>query len=220
MLLPTPCAWLVTVNVYAPGAALAPTFTVSVAALVVTLAGATLAVTPFGIPLTASETAPGKFVRVIWMADVPLVPGASVRLTGFSASEIADPACTEIASEAVAEVTPWPVPRTIALYVPAVVVGAAVSVSVLVVDPGATDAGANVPVIPAGAPSNVRATAPSYPPFRATVTAVVAVWPTVMFTVGDAMVTPIAPEGVGSSGDPLEQPVTELPTSIIRALAA
>ena len=66
--------------------------------------------------------------------------------------------------------TPVPEPVTVTWYVPAVVLAAALTLSVAVVDPAAMLAGFGVTVSPAGAPETARFTAPANPFARAMVT--------------------------------------------------
>ena len=150
----------VTVIVYPPGVAPAPTATVIVELPpAVTEAGLKLAVTPAGRPLALRLTlCAAPLVTAVLIVEVPFVPWATVRLLGLAAIEKSDGGAgftvrlTDVLCVAVV-----PVPVTVIAYVPGVVADATVAV---IVDepPAVTDDGLKPIVTPAGRPLALRTT--------------------------------------------------------------
>src|SRR2546423_409377 len=91
--IPTVVVWLeapvpvpVMVSVAVPGVAFDAAVTVSVELFAVALVGLSVAVTPVGAPVTASATAPVKFVRAMFTVLVPVAPCATDSVAGESDS--------------------------------------------------------------------------------------------------------------------------------------
>ena len=155
-----------TVSVYVPGAVAAPAVTVIVdEPPAVMLDGAKPTVVPAGAPVALKETlCADPFVTAVETVDFALAPCTTLTVVGLAASEKSDDGAAETVSATVVVcVALVPVPVTVTVYVPAGVLGPAVSVSTEEL-PAATDAGLNDAVAPAGRPLAESATACGAPP--------------------------------------------------------
>jgi hypothetical protein len=119
----------------------------------VTDVGLNETVVPDGIPLALSDTLCAEpLVTTVEIVDVPLEPGARLRLFGLAEIEKSDAAAAVTVTVTVVEcVALVPVPVTVIGYVPAAVL--APTLTVIVEEPPAvTDVGLNETVIPVGMP--------------------------------------------------------------------
>lgn len=116
-------------------------------------------------------------------------------LTALAATVMPCAAVTVNAIVPACAVTPVPVARTVMFVVAAEAVEPAVSVSVLVVTPVVSVAGANDAVTPVGRFSAVNATSPAKLPARTIVTVLVAVAPTAADNVGEPMASEMPATG-------------------------
>ena len=167
----------VTVMVALPSVAVEAAVNVSTLLAPVAGDGLKLAVTPVGMPLAASVTAPANPpVRVIAIVEAPLMPKAMERVAGDAESEKSGGVTGFIVNAITTVCVSDPlVPVTVTFVVPVVAVEDADRVSTVLVP--VVLVGLNVAVTPDGSALFVNATEPAKPPVRVMVTVLVPLAP-------------------------------------------